>query len=173
MISPFQVEYRCGPPTGTGVRLSASAQGSRGAFDVAFIRRGLGAVHPPCALLSGVCRGCGNLQPKRVFMAGCRGNLVSLTKFLHSPRVEHSVADGVDDAEVVADEQVGDAARLLQLFEERQYARLGGDIECAGGFIADDDSGVQHWCTANWYTRSSPAGGARGGHGVDEDVFYL
>jgi len=47
------------------------------------------------------------------------------------------------DAEVMADEQVGDPGRLLQVLEQGQDSGLCRDIERARGLIADDHRWVQ------------------------------
>ena len=78
-------------------------------------------------------------------MGGCGGDLVGVADLDDLAAVEDgdAVADCVHHAEVVADEEVGDAGVLLQLREKRENPCLGGDVERAGRFVADDDRGVQ------------------------------
>src|SRR6478752_5723363 len=74
-------------------------------------------------------------------MVRVRRHLVCLTQFHDLARVQHGdpVADRFDNTEIVADEQVGDARPLLDVFDQIKYACLGGHIQSAGRFVADDD----------------------------------
>ena len=61
---------------------------------------------------------------------------------LHQPaEVEHGDAVGevADDAEVVRDEEVGDAALRLQLDEQVEDRRLHRHVERRGRLVADDE----------------------------------
>ncbi len=62
----------------------------------------------------------------------------------HAPEVEHgdAVGDVADDAEVVRDEDVGDAVLGLQLDEQVEDRGLDGDVERGGRLVADDELGV-------------------------------
>ena len=78
-------------------------------------------------------------------MPRCGRDLVRLADLDDLAAVEHGdpVADLVDDAEVVADEQVGHPGRLLELLEQVEHPRLRGDVERAGRLVADDDRRIQ------------------------------
>jgi len=54
----------------------------------------------------------------------------------------HAVGDVLDDADVVGDEQVGQAELALQLFEQIQDLRLHADVERRRGLVADDQLGL-------------------------------
>src|SRR5207237_783880 len=58
----------------------------------------------------------------------------------HLAQVHHgdAVADVADDGEVVGDEEVGEVELLLQLLEQVQDLGLDGDVQCADGFVGDD-----------------------------------
>ena len=52
-----------------------------------------------------------------------------------------ALADVFDDGEVVRDEEIGDAALLLQVLQKIDDLGLDGDVEGADGFVADDQFG--------------------------------
>ena len=54
----------------------------------------------------------------------------------------HHVGHEFHDAQVVADEDVGEAAFVLQFFEQVQDLGLDADIERRDRFIADDELGA-------------------------------
>ena len=54
------------------------------------------------------------------------------------------VADVLDDAHVVGDEDVGQAELALELLEQVQDLRLDRDVERRDGLVADDEVGLEH-----------------------------
>ena len=55
----------------------------------------------------------------------------------------HPGAEPADDAEIVADEQEGQAAPLLQLLQQQQDLRLHRDVERGDRLVGDDQLGLQ------------------------------
>ena len=53
------------------------------------------------------------------------------------------VGDRADDGEVVADEEAGEAVLLLQPADQLEDPGLDGDVESAGGFVGDEQLGVE------------------------------
>ncbi len=53
----------------------------------------------------------------------------------------HAAADVLDHGEIVRNEQIGDAALLLEVAQQVDDLRLHGDVERADGFVADDEFG--------------------------------
>ena len=51
------------------------------------------------------------------------------------------VGDVAHDREIVGDEDIGDAERLLKLHEQVQDRRRHRDVECAHRLVADDHPG--------------------------------
>ena len=54
----------------------------------------------------------------------------------------HPVGDVLDDADVVGEEQAGQAALALQLFEQAEDLRLHNDVKGRGRLVADDEFGL-------------------------------
>jgi len=53
------------------------------------------------------------------------------------------VADVLDDGHVVADEEVGELELVAEIGEEVEDLALDADVEGAGGFVADDEAGLE------------------------------
>ena len=98
-----------------------------------------------CARRSAWRRGCGHRggeeQPLGVRVRRRRGHRRRVAVLDDLAPVHHrdAVADVPDHGEVVADEQVGHAGLLLDLDEQVQHARLGGQVERAHRLVADDE----------------------------------
>ena len=54
----------------------------------------------------------------------------------------YPVADVMDDAEVVGDEQIGQFEVFLQFFQQIDDLRLDGDVQGGDRFVADDEPGM-------------------------------
>lgn len=78
-------------------------------------------------------------------MLGCADDLLDGTKLddLASEHDRDAIAHVTDHAHVVADEEIAHAQLALQVFEEVEDLGLDGDIEGAGGLVADDEVGVE------------------------------
>ena len=61
----------------------------------------------------------------------------------------HMVGDVLDDADVVGDEEVGQAELALQLFEQVEDLRLHAHIQRRGRLVADDQLGLHGQRAAN------------------------
>ncbi len=57
---------------------------------------------------------------------------------------EHVVRDMPDDAEVVRNEEIGEAEFVLQVGNEVQHLRLHRDVERRNRLVGDDQRGIQH-----------------------------
>ena len=62
----------------------------------------------------------------------------------HASGIEHRhrIAEAVDDAEIVADQQHREIAAHAQFVEQRQDLRLDGDVECGRGFVEQQQVGL-------------------------------
>ena len=70
---------------------------------------------------------------------GADGGLLHHAAAVHDGDV---VGDLGDHAHVVGDEQHREAVLGLEPGDEAQDLGLGGDVECGGGFVGDEDAGV-------------------------------
>ena len=63
----------------------------------------------------------------------------------------HHIGHKLDDAQIVADEDIRQSARLLQVIQQIQNLCLDGNIECGNRFVADDELGFdrQGPCDSN------------------------
>ena len=78
------------------------------------------------------------------FGVGVEGLLVEVVgraDFAHLAQIHHahSVADVLDNGEVVGDEDQGEAVAGFHVFQQVEYLRLDGDIQSRDRFVADDD----------------------------------
>ena len=85
--------------------------------------------------------GNGRHQRLRVGMQRVAEELPPVGQLDHLAQVHHRdpVADVLDDAHVVGDEQVGQAELPLQLLQEVQDLRLDRDVEGRDRLVADDE----------------------------------
>src|SRR5262245_60476720 len=74
-------------------------------------------------------------------MAGVSVNLVARPELDDLPLVHdrHAVAQVLDDAEVMRDEEHGEPELPLQVLEQVQYLRLDRDVERRYGLVGDDE----------------------------------
>jgi len=74
-------------------------------------------------------------------MSWGRRNLPGLAHLYDLAAVEHGypVADVLNNAEVVADEKVGDTGALLDLLQQREHSRLRCDVKRARRFVANNE----------------------------------
>ena len=80
------------------------------------------------------------------------------------PEIEDGDAVGqvADDAEVVGDEEVGDALLGLQVGEQVEDRGLHGDVERGGRLVADDDARVARERPPDRHALLEPAGELHG-----------
>lgn len=69
-----------------------------------------------------------------------------------------SIADVLDDKEMMGDKEVREVELLPQFMEEIQYLRLHRDIQRRGGLIEDDELRVRGNGPGNGYALSLTAG---------------
>src|SRR5579875_328433 len=72
-----------------------------------------------------------------------RGEEASLRRnFDDLPQIHDrdTIADMLDDAEIVRDEQQAQAQLLLEAAQQVEDLRLDGHVECRRGFVGDDDA---------------------------------
>ena len=87
-----------------------------------------------------VHNGNGRQQSLGVGMQGFANDSFGFGEFNGFAQVHHhdSMADVLNDGEVMRNEEVGDAALLLEVLQKIYDLRLDGDIECTDGFVTDD-----------------------------------
>ena len=83
-------------------------------------------------------------QRPRVRMAGLAEERLRRSALDDAAEVhdDDAVADVPDDAEIVADEQVGERKRALQLDEQVEHLRLDRDVERGDGLVAHEELGL-------------------------------
>ena len=54
---------------------------------------------------------------------------------------QDSVAEGLDQGQIVADEQVGERKGFFQMSQQLHNLFLHRDVQSAGGLVADEDAG--------------------------------
>jgi hypothetical protein len=144
-------------------------------------RRGRRAGISPCSRIRWVgspCRiGAADSSASVYGWCGPRKHRVGGADLHHAPQVEHGdpVGDVADDAEVVGDEQVGNALVLLQPNEQVQDGGLDRDVERGRWLVAQDQSRVpgERACDGDalleaaesWDGRASNAGRPAGRRG--------
>ena len=69
-----------------------------------------------------------------------------------------AVGDVLDHAQVMGDEQVGQAHFLLQVLEHIHDLCLNGHVQCGDRLVADDELGVHSQCTGNAHALTLAAG---------------
>src|SRR5260370_38242254 len=71
---------------------------------------------------------------------------------LHDPANVHyrdPLADVLDDAEVVSDEEIGKPESFLKFEKEVQDLCLDRHVQGGDGFVRNDQTGIQSKCAAN------------------------
>ena len=83
-------------------------------------------------------------QSLGVGMARAAQHFARHTRLGQAPRVKHgdAVAQPIDDAEIVADQQHGQAASLSKLVEQGQDLRLDRDVQRGGGLVEQKQVGL-------------------------------
>ena len=69
-----------------------------------------------------------------------------------------AVGDVLDHAQVMGDEQVGQAHFLLQVLEHIHDLCLNGHVQCGDRLVTDDELGVHSQCTGNAHALTLAAG---------------
>ena len=114
----------------------ASGGGIGGIGDVALERY-------PVHLMVGVRDRDGRHQCDGVGMERAFVETVRCREFYDLTQIHHgdTVADVLDDAEVVRDKQVGEVELFLEFFHQVDDLRLDGDVERADRLVGDDELG--------------------------------
>ena len=78
-------------------------------------------------------------------MFGCVADLVGITNFDEAALVHDTdpVAHVADDADIVADEDIGEAEFILQTHEQIKHLRAHGDIESRGRLVGNDHARIK------------------------------
>ena len=107
-------------------------------------RRGLGRRHRLVGVLPRPQRGDRGEQRAGVLVRGCVDDLLDGPALDEPAGLHHvdAVAHEAGDAEVVGDEEDGDAGALLDLQEQVEDAGLHGDVEGGGRLVGDDEAGL-------------------------------
>ena len=100
------------------------------------------ALEADAGALVAVERGHGREQRLRIGVMRGREDGCGLAELHDAAEVEDGdpVGQVADDAEVVGDEEVGDALLFLEVDEEVEDRRLHGDVEGRGRLVADDNA---------------------------------
>src|SRR5262245_11431116 len=86
-------------------------------------------------------------------------NLGARRDFDDSPEVHdgHPVTEMLDDAEVVRDEEHGEAEALAQILKQVQYLGLDGHVEGRDGLVGHDEAWVEGQRPGDAYALTLPA----------------
>ena len=81
----------------------------------------------------------------RISMLGCAADLFRIADFDELTLVHNAdaVAHVADDADVMADEDVGEPELVLQAHQEIEHLRAHGDIERRGRLVGNDDTRIE------------------------------
>ena len=71
---------------------------------------------------------------------------------------QYSVAEMLDDAEVVGDEEIGEVLFGGKLVEKLENLRLDGNVKGGNGLVKDDEAGVKGYRSRNAHTLFLSAG---------------
>ena len=116
--------------------------------------------------LTGNCPRRGGLQWRHrgdqrlgVIMLGLMQHIARWSLFHHKPMLHHrnAIGDFRHHAEIMRDEQHGGALALLQIADQRQDLRLGGDIQGRGRFIGNQHHRIKRQCHRNHGALALPA----------------
>jgi len=132
-------------PGTAGVEVAAH-RGVDRARDIAFQQDALAVARP-----RGIGDGDGRHQRLGVRMHGAQIDFVAVSQFHDFAQIHHShaVADVANHAEIVGNEDIGEAELVLEFFQQVDDLGLNGDIQRGDGLIADDQVGIDGQGTGN------------------------
>ena len=135
----------CGHSRGADVHAERAARIEAAPFGRLDRARHVALEHLHRPALLGVGRRRAAQQGDGVRMARGREDLRGGTLLDDAPEVHHRerVRHGLDDGEVVGDEQIGEAEAPLEVVQQHEDARLDGDVERGGRLVEHDELGVQ------------------------------